>query len=43
MLAGLAFKRKWQNKRKAEGKPYDKPNIVTGANVQACIKYSIKY
>ncbi|RRT67443.1 hypothetical protein B296_00018504 [Ensete ventricosum] len=34
MLAGLAFKRKWQNRRKAEGKPYDKPNIVTGANVQ---------
>lgn len=34
MLAGLAFKRKWQNKRKAEGKPYDKPNIVTGSNVQ---------
>lgn len=34
MLAGLAFKRKWQNKRKAEGKPCDKPNIVTGANVQ---------
>ncbi|PPS18460.1 hypothetical protein GOBAR_AA02118 [Gossypium barbadense] len=34
MLAGLAFKRKWQNKRKAERKPYDKPNIVTGANVQ---------
>ncbi|PHT99256.1 Glutamate decarboxylase 1 [Capsicum chinense] len=36
MLAGLAFKRLWQNKRKAEGKPYDKPNIVTGANVQVC-------
>ncbi|KAK7291326.1 hypothetical protein RIF29_06374 [Crotalaria pallida] len=35
-LAGLAFKRKWQNKRKLEGKPYDKPNIVTGANVQVC-------
>ncbi|KAF8389641.1 hypothetical protein HHK36_024160 [Tetracentron sinense] len=34
MLAGLAFKRKWQNERKAKGKPYDKPNIVTGANVQ---------
>lgn len=34
MLAGLAFKRKWQNKMKAQGKPYDKPNIVTGANVQ---------
>jgi glutamate decarboxylase len=34
MLAGLAFKRKWQNKRKVEGKPYNNPNIVTGANVQ---------
>lgn len=34
MLAGLAFKRKWQQKMKAQGKPYDKPNIVTGANVQ---------
>lgn len=38
MLAGLAFKRKWQNKRKAEGKPCDKPNIVTGANVQVIIQ-----
>lgn len=34
MLAGLAFKRKWQAKRKAQGKPCDNPNIVTGANVQ---------
>ncbi|KAH0543268.1 hypothetical protein FGG08_002432 [Glutinoglossum americanum] len=25
---------KWQNKRKAEGKPYDKPNIVMSAAVQ---------
>lgn len=37
MLAGLAFKKKWQNKRKAEGKPFDRPNIVTGANVQVKI------
>ena len=37
MLAGLALKRNWQNKRKAEGKTYDKPNIVTGANVQVSI------
>lgn len=36
MLAGLAFKRKWQNERKAAGKPWDKPNMVTGANVQVC-------
>lgn len=34
MLAGLAFKKKWQNKRKGQGKPFDRPNIVTGANVQ---------
>jgi glutamate decarboxylase len=37
MLAGLAFKRRWQNKRKAEGKSVDKPNIVTGANVQVIL------
>eukprot|EP00253_Pinus_taeda_P015525 PITA_15525 len=39
MLASLAFKRKWQNKRKGEGKPCDKPNIVTGANVQKFARY----
>lgn len=49
MLAGLAFKRKWQNRRKAEGKSVDKPNIVTGANVQVSliiellIKYQLMY
>lgn len=43
MLAGLAFKRKWQNKRKQEGKPYDKPNIVTGANVQVCWEKFARY
>ncbi|KAJ4765224.1 Glutamate decarboxylase [Rhynchospora pubera] len=43
MLAGLAFKRRWQNKRKAEGKPYDKPNIVTGANVQVCWEKFARY
>ncbi|XP_020526109.1 glutamate decarboxylase 1-like [Amborella trichopoda] len=36
MLAGLAFKRKWQNKRRAEGKPFDKPNIVTGLLGKVC-------
>lgn len=36
MLAGLAMKRKWQNERKAAGKPIDKPNFVAGANVQVC-------
>eukprot|EP01018_Ginkgo_biloba_P034283 Gb_09298 [translate_table: standard] len=43
MLAGLAFKRKWQNKRKEEGKPYDKPNIVTGSNVQVCWEKFARY
>jgi len=32
--AGLAFKMKWQHRRKAQGLPIDKPNIVTGVNVQ---------
>ncbi|CAN1312676.1 Glutamate decarboxylase 4, partial [Linum perenne] len=43
MLAGLAFKRRWQNKRRAEGKPVDKPNIVTGANVQVCWEKFARY
>ncbi|KAI9169560.1 hypothetical protein LWI28_014060 [Acer negundo] len=43
MLSGLAFKRKWQNNRKAQGKPYDKPNIVTGANVQVCWEKFARY
>ncbi|XP_022766887.1 glutamate decarboxylase 5-like isoform X2 [Durio zibethinus] len=43
MLAGLAFKRKWQQKRKSQGKPYDKPNIVTGANVQVCWEKFARY
>jgi glutamate decarboxylase len=36
MLGGLALKRRWQHRRKAEGKPIDSPNIVMGINVQVC-------
>jgi glutamate decarboxylase len=36
MLGGLALKRRWQHRRKAEGKPIDAPNIVMGINVQVC-------
>jgi glutamate decarboxylase len=36
MLGGLALKRKWQQRRRAEGKPADKPNLVAGINVQVC-------
>ncbi|CAD6260731.1 unnamed protein product [Miscanthus lutarioriparius] len=43
MLAGLAFKRRWQNRRKAAGKPCDRPNIVTGANVQVCWEKFARY
>jgi len=36
MLGGLALKRRWQQRRKAEGKPADKPNMVMGVNAQIC-------
>jgi glutamate decarboxylase len=36
MLGGLALKRRWQERRRAEGKANDKPNIVMGINVQVC-------
>src|SRR5690349_21623936 len=36
MLGGLALKRRWQQRRQAEGKPADKPNLVMGINVQVC-------
>jgi hypothetical protein len=35
----LAAKRRWQNIRKAAGKPFDKPNIVMSAAVQVCCEY----
>ncbi|MCW0216135.1 MAG: glutamate decarboxylase [Pseudonocardia sp.] len=36
MLGGLALKRRWQHRRRAEGKPADRPNIVMAINVQIC-------
>jgi glutamate decarboxylase len=36
MLGGLALKRRWQKRRRAEGKPTDRPNLVMGINVQIC-------
>ena len=35
MLGGMAMKRAWEAKRKAAGKPIDKPNLITGP-VQIC-------
>ena len=34
MLAGLALKWRWRERMRKVGKPTDKPNMVTGANVQ---------
>ena len=34
MLGGLTFKRRWQQKRRAEGKSTEKPNIIMSAAVQ---------
>jgi glutamate decarboxylase len=36
MLGGLALKRRWQQRRRADGKPTDRPNLVMGINVQVC-------
>jgi glutamate decarboxylase len=36
MLGGLALKRRWQHRRRAEDKPTDRPNLVMGINVQIC-------
>ncbi|NRA21076.1 MAG: glutamate decarboxylase [Oceanospirillaceae bacterium] len=35
MLGGMAMKWRWRDKMKAQGKPTDKPNIITGP-VQIC-------
>ena len=34
MLGGLAMKRRWQARRRAQGKPMVSPNLVMGSNVQ---------
>ncbi|MEU6037854.1 glutamate decarboxylase [Actinomadura sp. NPDC047616] len=36
MLGGLALKRRWQHRRRAQGRPADRPNLVMGVNVQIC-------
>lgn len=36
MLGGLALKRLWQNARRADGKPTDKPNLIMSSAVQVC-------
>ena len=41
MLATLAMKKRWQNKRKAAGKDYSKPNIIMSSAVQVVRKSAL--
>jgi glutamate decarboxylase len=43
MLAVLAMKKRWKNRRIAEGKPYDRPNIVMSSAVQVCWEKATRY
>ncbi len=43
MLAGLAHKWNWREKREAEGKDASRPNLVTGGNVQIVWKKFMRY
>jgi glutamate decarboxylase len=43
MLGGLALKWRWRDRRKADNKPTDRPNLVMGANVQVCWEKFCRY
>jgi glutamate decarboxylase len=43
MLAGLALLWRWRARRAAAGKPTDRPNLVTGINVQVCWEKFCRY
>src|SRR5271170_6155169 len=43
MLGTLAMKKRWQNKRKAEGKDWHNPNIVMNSAVQVCWEKAARY
>jgi glutamate decarboxylase len=36
MLAGMALKWRWRERQRQAGRPTDRPNMVTGINVQVC-------
>ncbi|KAJ6572001.1 pyridoxal phosphate-dependent transferase [Mycena capillaripes] len=43
MLGGLAFKKRWQEARKAAGKDHYHPNIVFGSNAQVALEKFARY
>ncbi|KAK9451213.1 pyridoxal phosphate-dependent transferase [Limtongia smithiae] len=42
-LAGLAMKRRWVERRRAEGKDTSNPNIIMGANAQVALEKFARY
>jgi glutamate decarboxylase len=43
MLSAMALKWRWRQARQAAGQPTDRPNLVTGANVQICWEKFCRY
>lgn len=43
MLAGMALKWKWRERRRAQGKATDRPNLVLGSNVQVVWEKFCRY
>lgn len=43
MLAMIAHKRSWRNRRKADGKSIDRPNMIIGADVHTCWEKFARY
>lgn len=43
MLGTLAMKRRWQNRRRAEGKDCSRPNIIMNSAVQVCWEKAARY
>jgi glutamate decarboxylase len=43
MLSALALKWRWRARRQAAGQSTDRPNLVTGANVQVCWEKFCRY
>ena len=43
MLGGLALKWRWRERMRASGKSTDRPNLVTGSNVQVCWEKFCRY
>jgi glutamate decarboxylase len=43
MLAALAMKKRWQKRRRAEGKPCDRPNMIMSSAVQVVWEKAMRY